>query len=186
MEPKKVRKNLKLIDMAMNPKVQLPLDLTVFGELDMENVTGISAIGEVDAGAEDPASATVTDGTSSSSASSATLPANEATAAFPTPKKATFDQVDATSTSVNSTIVEKENQHKKETPANDSTVPVIITQDVDVAVDAIVQKEQPKQQTENISIVPLTMSTGTKKKKKPKFRAKAKPGGRSKAKRLVK
>ena len=33
------RKNLKLIDMAMNPRVSLPLDLTKFGELDMENLT---------------------------------------------------------------------------------------------------------------------------------------------------
>ena len=30
------RKNPQLIDMAMNPKVQLPLDLSVFGELDLE------------------------------------------------------------------------------------------------------------------------------------------------------
>ncbi len=34
------RKNLKLIDMAMDPKVQLPLDMSVFGDLDMEAVEG--------------------------------------------------------------------------------------------------------------------------------------------------
>jgi hypothetical protein len=28
--------NLHLIDMAMNPKVQLPMDLSVFGELDLD------------------------------------------------------------------------------------------------------------------------------------------------------
>ncbi len=32
------RKNLKLIDMAMNPKAQLKLDLSIFGELEMENL----------------------------------------------------------------------------------------------------------------------------------------------------
>jgi len=35
---RETKKNLKLIDMAMNPAVQLPLDLTVFGELDMDAV----------------------------------------------------------------------------------------------------------------------------------------------------
>mmetsp|Transcript_8767 Transcript_8767/g.12499 ORF Transcript_8767/g.12499 Transcript_8767/m.12499 type:complete len:582 (+) Transcript_8767:15-1760(+) len=32
------RKNLHLIDMAMDPRVQLPLDMSVFGELDMDAV----------------------------------------------------------------------------------------------------------------------------------------------------
>jgi transcription factor TFIIIB component B'' len=35
---RETKKNLKLIDMAMNPAVQLPLDLSVFGELDMDAV----------------------------------------------------------------------------------------------------------------------------------------------------
>lgn len=35
---RETKKNLKLIDMAMNPAVQLPMDLSVFGELDMDAV----------------------------------------------------------------------------------------------------------------------------------------------------
>lgn len=35
---RETKKNLKLIDMAMNPAVQLPLDLSAFGDLDMEAV----------------------------------------------------------------------------------------------------------------------------------------------------
>jgi hypothetical protein len=179
---------LKLIDMAMNPKVQLPLDLSVFGELDMNNnlTTGTSA-------------AAVTN-TNDDTAMTTTM----------TPTTITTDSTDKvprdsdTRTAITETTMNKEGSTQNTLDEVDLGQPSLeMDGNIDIpgvdgggnnsnktlegleqsagtttgSTDINTNKDAEEAATIHTIHIPLTGASGTKKKRKPKFRVRAKPGG---------
>jgi hypothetical protein len=167
------RKNMELIDMAMNPKVQLPLDLTVFGELNMDNLTALNPI-EVDNTNADDTTTTPT---------------------TPVPSGMIPPSADTAIGTEDAPIIEEDGDESVPVGISDenatqeaNTNPLVSpTQTTQESTDQQQEKdkEQEKQkENENIVQIALTPTgmSNAKKKKKPKFRAKPKSGGKKKPK----
>jgi len=173
------RKNLHLIDMAMNPKVQLPLDLSVFGDLDMDAVKdSVVPLGQARVG-----------GVSSNAGTNSSMVV--ALAQSTTPMNIN-DTVDGEPEVVVEVMGEE----------NISAEPAVVTQDVSQPlqgneVSSMNElQEKSKESSEGVvkatsievNNIPLLAPTATKKKSRPKFRMKPKgpAKGKGKSKRSVK
>ncbi len=190
------RKNWKLIDMAMNPKVQMKLDLSVFGDLDMslENLPTTSAAVAAEGSAGTLVSNISSSGTSSSNTSSsgnesgmAASASSVTTASIPALETHDHDVIESeTKIDDNEQTTTKDRQDII-TPLPQCLNPNQITQkesatEVTPAIIAAASSvEDEEKETQPTSHIPLTIASGAKKKKKPKFRAKA-PVAKGKAK----
>jgi len=167
------RKNLHLIDMAMNPKVQLPLDLSVFGDLDMDAVKDtVVPLGQ----------ASVPGGITSSANT------NDITVVTPAQSMTPVDFNDGEPEVVVEIMGEE----------NDSSEPVMVTQDLSQfskggAATGSDDQKASKQSSDGaaktasieVNSIPLLALAATKKKPRPKFRMKPKgptKGNKGKAK----
>ena len=162
------RKNLHLIDMAMNPKIQLPLDLSVFGDLDMDAVKdSVVPLGQ----------ASVAGGIISADTNDSTV----VTAQSITPVDFNDEEPEV--------VVEVMGEE------NDSLKPVVVTQDLSQfskggAATGSDDQQASKQSSDGaaktaskeVNNIPLLALAATKKKPRPKFRMKPKGPTKGKAK----
>jgi len=169
------RNNLNLIDMAMDPKVQLPLDMSVFGELDMEAVGAVVPLGQ----------ASVPSGGINSNDTGAAMASVQSLGTTP----------------LQTSVDDGEPEVVVEIFGEENVAPAVVTQTQDTsetipkvggvnaaaaAPPAAVTPAAAAVEEEN-NIPLLSMPTTTKRKPRPKFRAsrakpKAKPGSKGKAK----
>jgi transcription factor TFIIIB component B'' len=173
------KKNLHLIDMAMNPKVQLPLDLSVFGDLDMDAVKdSVVPLGQASVG-----------GASGNAGMKGGAVAILAQSMTP-------DNIDDAMDDEPEVVVEIMGEE------NVRDEPAVVTQEIsqlskgsEVSGAGEVQEASkasslsaPKATTKEVSTIPLLVPAATKKKPRPKFRMKPKgpAKGKAKLKRLAK
>ena len=161
------RKNLHLIDMAMNPKIQLPLDLSVFGDLDMDAVKdSVVPLGQ----------ASVAGGITCAGTNDSTV----VTAQSITPVDFNDEEPEV--------VVEVMGEE------NDRLTPVVVTQDLSQfskggaasGSDQQASKQSSdgatKTASKEVNNIPLLALAATKKKPRPKFRMKPKGSTKGKAK----
>mmetsp|Transcript_11398 Transcript_11398/g.21327 ORF Transcript_11398/g.21327 Transcript_11398/m.21327 type:complete len:649 (+) Transcript_11398:26-1972(+) len=167
------RKHPKLIDMAMDPKVQLPYDLSVFGELDMEavvvgrNKTGDGVVLPKDS--QTPISVTP--------ASSVVTMVNHEEE-----EQGGKQEGEEENSNAQEVVVSQQTTHAMDVECmnndnnnNDTSIEKEAIGAVVEAGDAIILDETTKEDTANkhLSSIPLLAPGAAKKKKmKPKFRAK--------------
>ena len=173
------KKNLHLIDMAMNPKVQLPLDLSVFGDLDMDAVKdSVVPLGQASVGGAS--------GNASIKGGAVAILAQSMTP----------DNIDDDMDGEPEVVVEIMGEE------NIRDEPAVVTQEISQlskgsevsGADEVQEASKasslsaPKATTKEVSTIPLLVPAATKKKPRPKFRMKPKgpAKGKSKLKRLAK
>lgn len=170
------RQNLHLIDMAMDPSKQLPLDLTVFGDLDMNAVETVVPLGEavvrVAAGEQDSS----VGGDQNGVAATATATV-DATA---TPVEGTVDATEGEP----EVVVEVMGEENQDMTHQDTSAPN--SNSITAAPAAAVTVEKPSETVEKVSAIPL-LAPAAKKKARAKFRMKpkAKPKAKAKTKKAV-
>ena len=165
------RNNLHLIDMAMNPKVQLPMDMSVFGELDMDAVGAVVPLGQASAqpiSGEDNATKDVT--TSEQTPVLTSMDTNLDNGE-PEVVVETYGEDNAAAPAI---VTQSQNTDNNITAGTSEIVESSITMASGVSVD-----DKADEEDNNIPL--LAMPTSTKRKARPKFRAK--PKGKAKAKR---
>ena len=184
------RKNLKLIDMAMNPKVQIPLDLSVFGELDMDAVEKVVPLGQASvAGGDSNITAAV--GSDLNGDRAVVTPEQGMTPVGGQEYDELNVVVEDMSEENTAPVVVSQTQELNVSSLDGSK----IGENDNVPIEASMADEKQKSEStlavEAVSNIPLlTMPTTSKKKARPKFRARAKPKpgakGRPKPKRAIK
>ena len=193
------RKNWKLIDMAMNPKAQMRFDLSIFGDLDMENANGIMSLNnETTAsadqanteGKEDGQDKTVGNDLQETTTSTNSPSANPLNTVTPSTNNTTVEQTDPSTIDEGIEIIEEDIDGKLPKSLGSHKIgesSILVTQqDLDKHQDQ--EKKRLKQdkkepEMEKLENIPIVLpGLGSKRKKKPKFRARPKPSVKGKSK----